>query len=274
MSYNSDCKQELLELEEEREKVGKEFCRLIGHEGNIRKVYVGDRVYKDSVFGTSETYSYYDVHCDACGYFKSSGLYRGFFTRHRGNSSSMSILPNDTCYCYLSNMPGEGNIDPDKILEKAHEKLDSLSPGDSPDWEQPAREFIDLTNEIKRIENKPRLTVIITAILLSIIISIVLFLSYYSTKTYTVTVTEKEVKNYSESSTYLVFTRLENNETKVFCIEDSLIKERFYSSDLYGKIEVGKTYDIKVIGWRIPFLSSYENIIDFSIADTPDTPQC
>ena len=261
MSYNSDCKQELLELEEEREKVGKEFCRLIGHEGNLLSGYVGDEVEIEEHIS-----SYYDYICTACGFFRSSGL----FSPHRMKNPYTKIYPNHIHYWYL---PGDTKFDPDKILEKANEKLDSLSPGDSPDWEQPAREFIDLTNEIKRIENKPRLTVIITAILLSIIISIVLFSSYYSTKTYTVTVTEKEIKNYNESSTYLVFTRLENNETKVFCIEDSLIKERFYSSDLYGKIEVGKTYDIKVIGWRIPFLSSYENIIDFSIADTPDTPQ-
>ena len=63
MSYNSDCKQELLELEEEREKFSKEFCRLIGHEGNIRKVYVGDRVYKDSVFGILYTSSYFGFRC-------------------------------------------------------------------------------------------------------------------------------------------------------------------------------------------------------------------
>ena len=117
-------------------------------------------------------------------------------------------------------------------------------------------------------------SVTIALIIIAVLFSIPLFLSYYSTKTYTVTVTEKEVKNYNESSTYLIFTKLENDETKVFCIEDSIIKWRFNSSDFYGEIEVGKTYDIEVIGWRIPFLSSYENIISFSIStDTPNIPQ-
>jgi len=59
------------------------------------------------------------------------------------------------------------------------------------------------------------------------------------------------------TSKYLVFT-----ETEVFEITDSFCYWRWNSSDLYGKIENGKTYDAMVAGWRIPFLSWYRNIIE------------
>jgi len=36
---------------------------------------------------------------------------------------------------------------------------------------------------------------------------------------------------------------------------------RWDSSDLYGKIKVGETYEAKVYGWRMPIFSSYKNIV-------------
>ncbi len=86
--------------------------------------------------------------------------------------------------------------------------------------------------------------------------------SYYSPKEYLVTVTDKDIKNSSDDSKYLVFTELENGETRVFSVQDSLIKWRFDSSDDYAEIEIGKTYRVEVIGWRIPLFSQYENIIE------------
>ena len=105
---------------------------------------------------------------------------------------------------------------------------------------------------------------VVVAVLLVIFIAVPLCSSYYSTKTYTVTVTDKDVKNSSSNSKYLVFTKLENGETKVFSVEDSFFKWRWNSSDVYADISVGETYEIEVIGWRIPFLSEYENIMTFS----------
>ena len=102
---------------------------------------------------------------------------------------------------------------------------------------------------------------VVVAVLLVIFIAVPICSSYYSTKTYTITVTDKDIKNYSKSSKYLVFTKLENGETKTFSIEDSLFKWRWNSSDVYAEIEIGKTYEVEVIGWRIPFFSEYENIM-------------
>ncbi len=118
-------------------------------------------------------------------------------------------------------------------------------------------------NYSRRSSKKWIIGVVIVA-LLAIIIAVPLCSSYYSTKTYTVTVTDKDVKNYNNSSKFLVFTKLENGETKTFNIQDSFFKWRWNSSDVYADIEIGKTYEIEVIGWRIPFLSEYENIMTFS----------
>ena len=104
--------------------------------------------------------------------------------------------------------------------------------------------------------------VIIFMIIATVIFCIFWFPSYYTPKYYTVQVTDKDVKN---GALYLVFTKVqESDETRVFCIKDSLFKWRFNSSDYYADVEVGKTYDIEVIGFRIPILSMYENIMVFT----------
>lgn len=82
----------------------------------------------------------------------------------------------------------------------------------------------------------------------------------YTEKQYTVTVTDKGIK----TSTYLVFTRLDNGEPRTFRIVDSLRYGRWNSSDVYADIQVGETYNFTVVGYRIPILSQYENIIDYS----------
>jgi len=61
----------------------------------------------------------------------------------------------------------------------------------------------------------------------------------------------------STTSKYLVFT-----DSDVFENTDSWLYLKFSSSDLYAKLEEGKTYRVKVAGWRIPFLSWYKNIIE------------
>ena len=54
---------------------------------------------------------------------------------------------------------------------------------------------------------------------------------------------------------YLVFT-----DKGTFKITDQLFFGKFDSSDLYGKLELGKTYTFEVYGFRIPILSMYQNI--------------
>lgn len=77
----------------------------------------------------------------------------------------------------------------------------------------------------------------------------------------TVTVIDKGIKNYKGGSNYLIYTKDENNKIATYRIEDSLIQGKFNSSDIYGSIEVGKTYTFKVAGTRNEFFSMYPNII-------------
>lgn len=58
------------------------------------------------------------------------------------------------------------------------------------------------------------------------------------------------------SSKYLIFTK---NET--FENTDSLWGWKFNSSDVYGKIKEGQICTFKVVGWRLPLLSWYRNIL-------------
>lgn len=79
----------------------------------------------------------------------------------------------------------------------------------------------------------------------------------------TATVTDKDVKNSDGKGKYLVFTKTSDGETAVFEVTDALFAWRFNSSDLYGEIEVGKTYQFDVGGSRNRLLSWYPNIYGY-----------
>jgi hypothetical protein len=78
------------------------------------------------------------------------------------------------------------------------------------------------------------------------------------TTTFTVTDKERIVTGLGDSvsSKYLVFT-----DGETFQNTDCLVLWKFASSDLQGSLTVGKTYEADVYGWRIPFLSTYRNIV-------------
>jgi len=95
---------------------------------------------------------------------------------------------------------------------------------------------------------------------------VVLFLigypiAYYMSKdTVTITVKDKErivtTDNKTVNSKFLVYT---TNE--VFENTDSYLYFKFNSSNIQNKLDRGKTYHVIVAGWRIPFFSTYRNII-------------
>lgn len=93
------------------------------------------------------------------------------------------------------------------------------------------------------------------------LIAVVYTTIYYSTvKEITVIVKDKERITESNgekvSSKYLVYT-----ENEVFENTDALMFFKFNSSDVQGKLDAGQTYKLKVVGWRVPFLSMYRNIV-------------
>lgn len=86
-------------------------------------------------------------------------------------------------------------------------------------------------------------------------------------RTVTVTVTDKEVKRTDDKDKYLIYTLDEDGKTQVFEITDSLFKWRWNSSDLYGKIEIGKIYKFTICGYRWRLMSIYPNIYEIKLAE-------
>jgi hypothetical protein len=70
------------------------------------------------------------------------------------------------------------------------------------------------------------------------------------------TVKDKERIHSGNTSYYLIYTDIET-----FKCTDNLFYGKWNSSDMYGSLERGKRYKAQVIGWRIPFLSMYRNIV-------------
>lgn len=87
---------------------------------------------------------------------------------------------------------------------------------------------------------------------------------YYwgSETTVTCTVDDKDRSSSQSGSVYRVYT-----DCGVFQVEDATARGQFASADLYADIENGATYEFTTIGWRVPFLSMFPNIIEATPAD-------
>lgn len=109
----------------------------------------------------------------------------------------------------------------------------------------------------------------LTAIVLVVIAVIAVpAMNFTNDHKYTVTITDKErvtarVYKGQTYSKYLIYGEDENGKTYVFEDTDTLFRGKFNSSDVYGALKEGKTYELTVIGFRIHILNWYENIIDF-----------
>lgn len=107
--------------------------------------------------------------------------------------------------------------------------------------------------------------VIIVVALLCIIGGFAIF-SFNDTE-YTITITDKEriyTGGEDGESKYLVFGDDENGTALVFENTDNFIRGKWNSSNVQGQLKIGNTYKITVVGYRIPFFSSYQNIIEIN----------
>ena len=97
-----------------------------------------------------------------------------------------------------------------------------------------------------------------TLIVIMIFVGIfyICFIGYFNKQNITITVKDKYIKNYKESSKYLIV----DEENNTYQITDLLFKGKFNSTDIYNQLEEGKTYKIETTGYRIPIFSSYQNI--------------
>lgn len=80
------------------------------------------------------------------------------------------------------------------------------------------------------------------------------------------TVTAKVVKSEriadGDRGKYLVYGAKE-----VYQNAEAIVMWKFNSSDFYRDIQPDKTYRFHLIGWRIPFLSTYRNIVRYEIVE-------
>jgi len=102
-------------------------------------------------------------------------------------------------------------------------------------------------------------------ILFAILVSILITGCDYVNEQYVIaTVKDKAVKikrdGEGTTSIYLIFT-----DGGTFKIEDQLFFGKWNSSDIYGEIEVGKTYEFQLFGYRIGILSEYQNILSVKL---------
>lgn len=85
------------------------------------------------------------------------------------------------------------------------------------------------------------------------------FIGGFDDHTATITIVEKERVN----EEYMIWGYNEEGESVVYCNSDAPLRGKFNSADFYGGLEEGKTYNVTLIGYRVPFLSWYENILTY-----------
>lgn len=105
------------------------------------------------------------------------------------------------------------------------------------------------------------------AFLISILLCVNIYRVTGTKEDITITISEKQRISSEKSSKYLIFTKNE-----VFENTDVLLLGKFNSSDLYGKFNAGETYKVQVIGWRVPFMSWYRNIVRIYVEDPRQGP--
>lgn len=80
--------------------------------------------------------------------------------------------------------------------------------------------------------------------------------------TQTCTVTDKDrTTTTSREGTSRSDARIYTEQCGTMQVADLLTQGQFDSADIYAGIEVGHTYEITTVGWRIPFLSAFPTIL-------------
>lgn len=111
---------------------------------------------------------------------------------------------------------------------------------------------------------------IILVFIVVIFLGVSVFFTAFATfndHTVVVTITDKErVTKYNKENTssyYLVFAEDSQGNGVVYQNVDAPIRGKWDSSTMQANLKIGETYELTLVGYRIPFVSSYENIIDY-----------
>lgn len=96
-------------------------------------------------------------------------------------------------------------------------------------------------------------------ILLILLFGVMCGMEHSNRERTTIEVQEKEfVVHGDDVHHYLIWA----TDGRVFSLDDSLVEGQWDTSTLYGRMHEGHCYNIEVYGWRVPFLSWYQNISD------------
>lgn len=106
---------------------------------------------------------------------------------------------------------------------------------------------------------KFRFGVVLIAVV--IIFGLFSYFPHFFRSTYIVTIANKQIKRESNSNKYLIYTEMQDGNTKVFENTDSLLEFKFDSADIYGGLRINRRYEIKTYGFGVPLLSLYQNIV-------------
>lgn len=86
--------------------------------------------------------------------------------------------------------------------------------------------------------------------------------AHYNDRHVICTVDEKD-RTSGENSQMRIYTK----ECGVFVNQDSWLRGKTTSADLYASINVGEKYDFHVVGWRLGLTSDFPNILDAKKVD-------
>ena len=103
---------------------------------------------------------------------------------------------------------------------------------------------------------------VVLLFLLPLLINIFYVYGTQQDRTITVNKTERVNSRDNSSSKYLVYAK-----EGVFENTDSLLRLKFNSSDVYNSILPEQTYVCDTYGWRIPFFSTYPNIVSCELKE-------
>lgn len=84
---------------------------------------------------------------------------------------------------------------------------------------------------------------------------------YHHVQHLTCTVTDKDRTSTGKGGSEM---RVYTKDCGNLVVQDATFRKNFHSSDTYASLRRGHRYDVTTIGYRIPFLSEFPNIIEAS----------
>jgi hypothetical protein len=81
----------------------------------------------------------------------------------------------------------------------------------------------------------------------------------FAQTTQTCTISDKDMtKDSGGTSVYQVYTE----DCGTLRVSDNMFMGVWDSADIYGSLRAGQTYEVKTVGWRVPILSMFPEIVE------------